>query len=183
MAATAIRGYDPTTLAGKEVSTSKPEDYVPPTDIVDGGLFTVVALRKRRQQSKATKGSATDKATSAKIPPEKKDIPSAGWASWRPRFGKDVSRELPTRPPMNPVAGGTNQQAPPPPKTSQTSRQTSSKTSGQGASVLQAGELPPLTDAGALRRPSKMTASQAQNAQLLANIAPLEAGSAPVTPA
>ncbi|KAL1479551.1 hypothetical protein MTO96_051741 [Rhipicephalus appendiculatus] len=46
---------------------------------------------------------------------------------------KDVSRELPTKPPMNPVTGGTNQQAPPPPKTSPTSQKTSSKTPDQGS--------------------------------------------------
>ncbi|KAL1479206.1 hypothetical protein MTO96_052047 [Rhipicephalus appendiculatus] len=142
-------------------------------DIVDEGLFTAVALRKRRQQSKATKGSAADKATSSKIPPEKKTSP-AGRASWRPRLleaavnaprhltprGKDVSRELPTKPPMNPVTGGTNQQAPPPPKTSPTSQKTLSKTPDQDSPVLQAGDFPPLTDAGALRRPTKKTATQ-----------------------
>ncbi|KAL1478600.1 hypothetical protein MTO96_034964 [Rhipicephalus appendiculatus] len=94
---------------------------------------------------------------------------------------KDVSRELPTKPPMNPVTGGTNQQAPPPPKTSPTSQKTSSKTPDQGSPVLQAGDFPPLTDAGALRRPTKKTATQ--NAQLLVKIAALEAGSSSATPA
>ncbi|KAH7957390.1 hypothetical protein HPB52_018491 [Rhipicephalus sanguineus] len=150
MAATALRGYDPTTLAWKEVSASTSEGSVPPTDIVDEGLFTVSALRKHRQQSKATTGSATDKA-SAKIPP-KKNTSRACKARCRrsQQPGKhhggrgspqqrstpktsDVTPEgrLPGAPyqaPKNTVAGRTNQQAPPPPKTPHTSQKTSSKT-------------------------------------------------------
>ncbi|KAH7973792.1 hypothetical protein HPB49_005303 [Dermacentor silvarum] len=80
MVVTALRGYDPTTLAWKNVPASTPEDSVPPTDIVDEGLFTVMTLRKRRQQSKAAKASATDKATSAKTPPKK----NTSRVSWRP---------------------------------------------------------------------------------------------------
>ncbi|KAL3217683.1 hypothetical protein MRX96_050963 [Rhipicephalus microplus] len=53
MATTALRGYNPMTLAWKEISTPVPKNSARPTDIVDGGLFTVVALRKRRQQSQA----------------------------------------------------------------------------------------------------------------------------------
>ncbi|KAL1479552.1 hypothetical protein MTO96_051742 [Rhipicephalus appendiculatus] len=89
MADTALRGYDPTTLAWKEVSTSTPQNSVPPTDIVDEGLFTALALRKRRQQSKATKGSAADKATSSKIPPEKK----TSRVSWRPTAMPRIAAE------------------------------------------------------------------------------------------
>ncbi|KAH7956467.1 hypothetical protein HPB52_010001 [Rhipicephalus sanguineus] len=118
--------------------------------------------------------------------------------------------------PKNPVARRTSQQAPPAPKTPQTSQKTSSNTPDHSGPVLPAGDFPPLTDAGALRRPTKKTSSQvgtgaraaasscssfptsspeflvlkqelaalrAQNAQLLAKIAALEAGSAPVTPA
>ncbi|KAL3190324.1 hypothetical protein MRX96_019853 [Rhipicephalus microplus] len=47
---------------------------------MDEGLFTVVARRKRRQQSKATKASAPNKAASANISPEKK----TSHVSWRP---------------------------------------------------------------------------------------------------
>ncbi|KAL1481464.1 hypothetical protein MTO96_015614, partial [Rhipicephalus appendiculatus] len=76
----------------------------------------------------------------------------------------DVTREGrqpgATKPPMNLVSGGTNQKAPPPPKTSPTSQKTSSKTPDQDAPVLQAGGFPPLTDAGALSRPTKKTATQ-----------------------
>ncbi|KAL1462015.1 hypothetical protein MTO96_043272 [Rhipicephalus appendiculatus] len=90
-----------------------------------------------------------------------------GISGQRPRHmtsrGKDVSLELPTKPPINPVAGETNQQAPPPPKTSPTSQKTSSKTPEPGATVLQAGDFPPLTDAGALSWPTKQTASQVGN--------------------
>ncbi|KAL3231303.1 hypothetical protein MRX96_023349 [Rhipicephalus microplus] len=90
MAATALRGYNPTTLPWKEISTPVPENSIPPTDIVDEGLFTVVALRKRRQQSKATQGSATNKAASANIPPEKK-ISRATWRSTAmPRIAAEV---------------------------------------------------------------------------------------------
>ncbi|KAH7965916.1 hypothetical protein HPB49_012131 [Dermacentor silvarum] len=80
MAVTAFRGYDPTTLAWKNVPASTPEDSVPPTDIVDEGLFTVMTLRKRRQQSNTAKASDTDKAKSAKTPPKKK----TSRVSWRP---------------------------------------------------------------------------------------------------
>ncbi|KAL3216122.1 hypothetical protein MRX96_051231 [Rhipicephalus microplus] len=52
MAATALCGYDPTTLAWKEISTPVPENCARPTDIVDEGLFAVVALRKRRHNLK-----------------------------------------------------------------------------------------------------------------------------------
>ncbi|KAH7954865.1 hypothetical protein HPB49_022329 [Dermacentor silvarum] len=79
MAVTALRGYDPTTLAWKNVPASTPEDSVPPTDIVDEGLFTVMTLRKRRQQSNTAKASDTDKAKSAKTPPKK-----TSRVSWRP---------------------------------------------------------------------------------------------------
>ncbi|KAH7936832.1 hypothetical protein HPB49_005678 [Dermacentor silvarum] len=79
MAVTALRGYDPTTLAWKKVPASTPEDSVPPTDIVDDGLFTVMTLRKRRQQSNTAKASDTDKAKSAKTPPKK-----TSRVSWRP---------------------------------------------------------------------------------------------------
>ncbi|KAH7944978.1 hypothetical protein HPB49_003786 [Dermacentor silvarum] len=86
----------------------------------------------------------------------------------------------------------TNQQVPHPPKTSQASQKTSSKTPDQGALVFQAGEFPPLTSGGAPRQPAKKTSSQvgswlvalqAQNAQLLVKIATLEAGRTPSTPA
>lgn len=80
MAVTALRGYDPTTLAWKNVPASTSEDSVPPTDIVDEGLFTVMTLRKRRQQSNTAKASDTDKAKSAKTPPKKK----TSRVSWRP---------------------------------------------------------------------------------------------------
>ncbi|KAH7940993.1 hypothetical protein HPB49_008825 [Dermacentor silvarum] len=80
MAVTALRGYDPTTLAWKNVPASTPEDSVPPTHIVDEGLFTVMTLRKRRQQSNTAKASDTDKAKSAKTPPKKK----TSRVSWRP---------------------------------------------------------------------------------------------------
>ncbi|KAH7965520.1 hypothetical protein HPB49_008531 [Dermacentor silvarum] len=80
MQVTALRGYDPTTLAWKNVPASTPEDSVPPTDIVDEGLFTVMTLRKRRQQSNTAKASDTDKAKSAKTPPKKK----TSRVSWRP---------------------------------------------------------------------------------------------------
>ncbi|KAH7959706.1 hypothetical protein HPB49_013131 [Dermacentor silvarum] len=56
----------------------------------------------------------------------------------------------------------TNQQVPHPPKASQTSQKTSSKTPDQGVPVFQAGEFPPLTSAGAPRRPAKKTSSQVQ---------------------
>ncbi|KAH7981068.1 hypothetical protein HPB49_021285 [Dermacentor silvarum] len=79
MAVIALRGYDPTTLAWKNVPASTPEDSVPPTDIVDEGLFTVMALRKRRQQSNTAKASDTDKAKSAKTPHKK-----TSRVSWRP---------------------------------------------------------------------------------------------------
>ncbi|KAH7968713.1 hypothetical protein HPB52_010794 [Rhipicephalus sanguineus] len=173
MAATALRGYDPTTLAWKEVSASTSEGSVPSTDIVDEGLFTVVALRKRRQQSKATKGSATDKATSAKIPPKKKTSRQPGGhhggrGSPQQRSApktSDVTPEgrhpgVPNQAPKNPVAGRTNKQAPLPPKTPQTSQKTSSNTPEHSGPVLPAGDFPPLTDAGALRRPTKKTSSQ-----------------------
>ncbi|KAH7965206.1 hypothetical protein HPB49_004650 [Dermacentor silvarum] len=75
----------------------------------------------------------------------------------------------------------TNQQVPHSPKTSQASQKTLSKTPDQGAPVFQAGEFPPLTSAGAPWQPAKKTSSQ--NAQLLAKIATLEAGSMPSTPA
>ncbi|KAH7937328.1 hypothetical protein HPB49_010867 [Dermacentor silvarum] len=80
MAVAAHRGYDPTTLAWKNVPASTSEDSVPPTDIVDEGLFTVMTLRKRRQQSNTAKASDTDKAKSAKTPPKKK----TSRVSWRP---------------------------------------------------------------------------------------------------
>ncbi|XP_075741755.1 uncharacterized protein LOC142792466 [Rhipicephalus microplus] len=89
MAATTLRGYDPTTLAWKEISTPASENSVPPTDIVDEGLFTVAALRKRRQQSKATKASATNKAASANIPPEKKTLR----VPWRPTAMPRIAAE------------------------------------------------------------------------------------------
>ncbi|KAL3251000.1 hypothetical protein MRX96_055264, partial [Rhipicephalus microplus] len=57
---------------GKKFLPPEPENSVSLTNIVDEGLFTVVALRKHRQQSKATKASATNKAASVNIPPEKK---------------------------------------------------------------------------------------------------------------
>ncbi|KAH7932877.1 hypothetical protein HPB49_004143 [Dermacentor silvarum] len=80
MVATALRGYDPTTLAWKDVPASTPEYSVPPTDIVDEGLSAVMTLYKRHQQSKAAKASATDKATSANTSPKKK----TSRVSWRP---------------------------------------------------------------------------------------------------
>ncbi|KAH7967075.1 hypothetical protein HPB49_022195 [Dermacentor silvarum] len=80
MAVTALRGYDPTTLAWKNLPASTPEDSVSPTDIVDEGLFTVTTLRKRRQQSNTAKVSYTDKAKSAKTPPKKK----TSRVSWLP---------------------------------------------------------------------------------------------------
>ncbi|KAH7986224.1 hypothetical protein HPB49_026074 [Dermacentor silvarum] len=72
MAVTALRGYDPTTLARKNVPASTPEHSVPPTDIVDEGLFTVMTLRKRHQQSNAAMPSDTDRATSAKTTPRRR---------------------------------------------------------------------------------------------------------------
>ncbi|KAH7958407.1 hypothetical protein HPB49_001339 [Dermacentor silvarum] len=80
MAVTALRGYDPTTLARKNVPASTPEHSVPPTDIVDEGLFTVMTLRKRHQQSNAAMPSDTDRATSAKTTPKKK----TSRVPWRP---------------------------------------------------------------------------------------------------
>ncbi|KAL3217626.1 hypothetical protein MRX96_032259 [Rhipicephalus microplus] len=96
MAVTALRGYDPTTLAWKETSTPVPENSVLPTDIVNEGLFTVVALRKRRQQSKATKCSATNSRAGIMA------VAARRSSGQRPRHlascQKDVSRELPTKP-------------------------------------------------------------------------------------
>ncbi|KAH7980233.1 hypothetical protein HPB49_013994 [Dermacentor silvarum] len=85
MAVTALRGYDPTTLAWKNVPASTPEDSVPPTDIVDEGLFTVMTLRKRRQQSNTAKASDTDKAKSAKTPPKNKTSRVSGRPAAMPR--------------------------------------------------------------------------------------------------
>ncbi|KAH7975514.1 hypothetical protein HPB52_002342 [Rhipicephalus sanguineus] len=317
------------------------EGSVPSTDIVDEGLFTVVALRKRRQQSKGTKGSATDKATSAKIPPKKKTSrvswrPTAMpriaaedftivlkpritvdlkatfhpgelgakltsyvnatnsdsisvWPMWeqniivvatedinsanllarefsletsqgplpmighakisgevhakqdfaacssrvgimaaaaprssgqRPRHltsrPKDVTRELPTKPPRTLLPDAPISKRHFHPKHHRRHRRRHPIHLTTIGPVLPAGDFPPLTDAGALRRATKKTSSQvgtgaraassscssfptsspvflklkqelaalrAQNAQLLAKIATLEAGSAPVTPA
>ncbi|KAH7978605.1 hypothetical protein HPB49_006092 [Dermacentor silvarum] len=83
MAATALRRYDPTTFAWKNVPASTPDgnrSNVSPIDIVDEGLFTVMTLHKRRQQSNAAKASDTDNATSEKTPPKKK----ISRVSWRP---------------------------------------------------------------------------------------------------
>ncbi|KAH8036813.1 hypothetical protein HPB51_005941 [Rhipicephalus microplus] len=80
MVATTLREYDSTTLAWKGISTPVPETSVPSTDIVDERRLLVVALRKRRQQSKTTKGSATNKATSANITPET----TTSRVQWRP---------------------------------------------------------------------------------------------------
>ncbi|KAH6937486.1 hypothetical protein HPB50_000753 [Hyalomma asiaticum] len=64
-----------------------PEDSVPRTDIVDEGLFTVVTLRKRREQRKAAKASAADKPTSAKTPIKTSRV------SWRPAAMPRISAE------------------------------------------------------------------------------------------
>ncbi|KAL3224814.1 hypothetical protein MRX96_049412 [Rhipicephalus microplus] len=89
MAATALCGYDPTTLTWKKISTTVPEDYVLPTDIMDEGLFTVVALHKCRRKSKATKGWSNNKATSVNILPEKK----TSRVSWRPTAMPRIATE------------------------------------------------------------------------------------------
>ncbi|KAL3181506.1 hypothetical protein MRX96_008560 [Rhipicephalus microplus] len=86
MAATTLRGYDPTTLAWKESSAPVPENSFASTDVVNEGLLTVVALRKRRQQSKATKGSATNKAAFVNIPLEKKTFRIAVHEDYKSAF-------------------------------------------------------------------------------------------------
>ncbi|KAH6923062.1 hypothetical protein HPB50_021392 [Hyalomma asiaticum] len=87
MAATNLRGYDPTTLAWKAVTAQMPEDSVPRTDIVDEGLCTVVTLRKRLEQRKAVKALATDKPTSAKTPLKTSRV------SWRPAAMPRISAD------------------------------------------------------------------------------------------
>ncbi|KAH7955752.1 hypothetical protein HPB52_003623 [Rhipicephalus sanguineus] len=209
MAATALRGYDPTTLAWKEVFCLNVEGSVPPTDIVDEGLFTVLALASVASNLKLPRArlpiSLSEDSTQEehipciagghRMPPHSygdftivlKPRITACKAIWcrSQQPGKhhggrgspqqrstpktsDVTPEgrLPGAPyqaPKNTVAGRTNQQAPPPPKTRQTSQKTSSKTLEPSAPVLPAGNFPPLTGAGALRRPIKGTSSLVGN--------------------
>ncbi|KAL3206424.1 hypothetical protein MRX96_040075 [Rhipicephalus microplus] len=65
MKATILRQYDRTTSAWKGVSTPVPENFVPPTDIANKGLFTVVALQGR--QPRATNQAAKNPATGGTI--------------------------------------------------------------------------------------------------------------------
>ncbi|KAL3256740.1 hypothetical protein MRX96_046570 [Rhipicephalus microplus] len=131
-----------------------PENSVAPTVILDERLFTLVALSELCQHSKATKGLATNTATSANIPPEKRTSQackasfcrlqqpgghpgsrgsSKQW-SMPKTFGVVPERHQPeatNQATKNPAFGETSQQAPPPPKTP--SQQTSSKTPDQSA--------------------------------------------------
>lgn len=87
MAATALRGYDPDAMAWTDTtaSTTTENSSVPAlSNISDGGLFTVVALRKKRggQHSQAAAaGSDAAEATmiSVNSPPTKKKRQLPAW--------------------------------------------------------------------------------------------------------
>lgn len=91
MAATALRGYDPDAMAWTETTASNttentcmPENSSVPAslDISDGGLFTVVALRKKRggQHSQDTgSDAAAATATTVKSPATEKKRKLPAW--------------------------------------------------------------------------------------------------------
>nr|XP_050030126.1 uncharacterized protein LOC126526259 [Dermacentor andersoni] len=92
MAASAWRGYDPETMAQSEIVAEGPsslETSTPTEEIVDEGLFPLVALRKRQQRSNtsAVNGRSMSSGTSVPTNPEKSNpqlSQAAGSKKWWP---------------------------------------------------------------------------------------------------
>ncbi|KAH7985690.1 hypothetical protein HPB49_026306 [Dermacentor silvarum] len=92
MAASAWRGYDPETMTWSEIVAEAPSSLEPSTpkeEIVDEGLFSLVALRKRQQRPNASVVNGLSISAGVSVPPNTaRSNPqlsqAAGSKKWRP---------------------------------------------------------------------------------------------------
>ncbi|KAH7932955.1 hypothetical protein HPB49_005276 [Dermacentor silvarum] len=92
MAASAWRGYDPETMKWSEIVAETPsslETSTPKEEIVDEGLFSLVALRKRQQRPNASAVNGLSISAGVSVPPNTpRSNPqlsqAAGSKKWRP---------------------------------------------------------------------------------------------------